>query len=175
MKNLLLATLMLFAFIATSCDKVDDLLTFYINQEETIRIESTFPIGVVTPLSPIPVKTNSSETFKNNKTRAELVKDVSLNKLALTIANPSDENFDFLRSIEIYLSNDKGEETKIAYLNEVPKGVKAIELKSTNAKLDKYIKGETYTVKTRAAIAKPITRDVEIKAAMRFKVTADPI
>lgn len=175
MKKILLAALVLLTIIGTSCDKVDDLLTFYINQEETITIESNFPIGVVTPLSPIPVKTNSAETFKNNKTQAELVKDVSLNKLTLTISDPSDENFDFLRSIEIYLSNDKGEETKIAYLDEVPKGVKAIELKSTNAKLDKYIKGETYTVKTKATIAKPITRDVAIKAAMRFKVTADPI
>lgn len=175
MKNLLLAALVLLTFIATSCDKVDDLLTFYINQEETIRIESSFPIGVVVPLSPIPVKTNSEETFKNNKTRAELVKDVSLNKLTLTISDPASENFDFLRSIDIYLSNDKGEETRIAYLDEVPKGVNSIELKSTNAKLDKYIKAETYTVKTSASIGKPITRDVAIKAAMRFKVTADPI
>lgn len=175
MKKMLLAVLVLLTFIGTSCDKVNDLLTFYINQEETILFESTFPFGVVTPLSPIPVKTNSSETFKNNKTRAELVKDVSLNKLTLTIADPADENFDFLRSIEIYLSNDKGDETKIAYLEDVPKGVKSIELKSTNAKLDQYIKGETYTIRTRAAIAKPMTRDIKIKAAMRFKVTADPI
>lgn len=166
---------MLLAIIGTSCDKVDELLTFYINQEETIRIESNFPIGVVAPLSPIPVKTNSSETFKNNKTRAELVKDVSLNKLTLAIAEPASENFDFLRSIEIYLSNDKGEETKIAYLDEVPKGVNSIELKSTNAKLDEYIKGETYTVTTRASVGKPLTRDIAIKAAMRFKVTAAPI
>ncbi|WP_299705770.1 hypothetical protein [uncultured Pontibacter sp.] len=175
MKKMLLAALVLLTIIGTSCDKVDDLLTFYIDQEETIRIESSFPIGVVMPLSPIPVKTNSSETFKNNQTRAELVKDVSLNRLTLTIAEPNDENFDFLRSIEIYLSNEKGEETKIAYLDEVPKGVNSIELQSTNAKLDNYIKGETYTVRTRASIGKPITRDVAIKAAMRFKVTADPI
>ncbi|MDX5419492.1 MAG: hypothetical protein LPK09_09760 [Hymenobacteraceae bacterium] len=175
MKHLLLAVFVLLAFIATSCDKVDDLLTFYINQEETIRVESNFPIGIVTPLSPIPVTTNSEETFKNNKTRAELVKDVSLNKLTLTIAEPANENFDFLRSIEIYLSSEKGGETKIAYLDEVPKGVNSIELKSTNAKLDQYIKGDTYTIRTKAAVGKPITRDISIKAAMRFKVTADPI
>ena len=175
MKHLLLAVFVLLAFIATSCDKVDDLLTFYINQEETIRVESNFPIGIVTPLSPIPVTTNSEETFKNNKTRAELVKDVSLNKLTLTIAEPANENFDFLRSIEIYLSSEKGGETKIAYLDEVPKGVPSIELKSTNAKLDEYIQGDTYTIRTKAAVGKPITRDISIKAAMRFKVTADPI
>lgn len=175
MRQLQLAVFVLLAFIATSCDEVDDLLTFYINQEETIRVESNFPIGIVTPLSPIPVTTNSEETFKNNKTRAELVKDVSLNKLTLTIADPANENFDFLRSIEIYLSSEKAGETKIAYMDEVPKGVTSIELKSTNAKLDQYIKGETYTIRTKAVVGKPITRDISIKAAMRFKVTADPI
>jgi hypothetical protein len=175
MKKILLAVLVLLTFIGTSCDKVDKLLTFYINQEETIRVESSFPVGVVLPLSPIPVTTNSEETFKNNKTRAELVKDVSLNKLTLTIADPSNENFDFLRSIELYLSSEKAGETKIAYLDAVPKGVKTIELKSTNAKLDQYIKGDTYTIRTKASIGKPITRDIAIKAAMRFKVTADPI
>lgn len=175
MRKIMLAVLALLTFMATSCDKVDDLLTFYINQEATIRVPSNFPIGIVTPLSPIPVATNSEETFKNNKTRAELVKDVSLNKLTLTITEPENENFDFLRSIELYLSNDKGEETKIAYLDEVPKGVKSIELKSTNARLDKYIKGDTYNVRTRATVGRALTRDVAIKANMRFKVTADPI
>jgi hypothetical protein len=175
MKQLLLTVLVLLAFIGTSCDKVEDLLTFYLEQEETIRVDSNFPIGIVTPLSPIPVTTNSEETFKNNKTRAGLVKDVSLNKLTLTIADPANENFDFLRSIEIYLSSEKGGETRIAYLDEVPKGVNSIALKSTNAKLDQYIKGDTYTIRTRAAVGKPITRDISIKAAMRFKVTADPI
>jgi hypothetical protein len=175
MRKLLLAVLVLLTFIGTSCDKADDLLTFYINQEETIRIESNFPVGLVLPLSPVPVTTNSKETFKNNKTRAELVKDVSLNKLTLTIAEPSSENFDFLRSITIYLSSESAGETKIAYLDAVPKGVKTIELKSTNAKLDRYIKGDTYTIRTEASIGKPITRDIAIKAAMRFKVTADPI
>jgi hypothetical protein len=175
MKNILFALLALVAFIGVSCDKIDDLLTFYIDEEEMIKINSGFPVGALIPLTPIAVTTNSEETFKNNKTRAELVKDVSLNKLTLTIADPTDENFNFLKNIEIYLSNDKGEETKIAYLDQVPQNVSSITLKSTNAKLDKYIKGETYSVRTKASVGKPISRDISIKAAMRFKVTADPI
>jgi hypothetical protein len=175
MKNILLVILALVAFVGVSCDKLDDLLTFYIDEEEMIEISSGFPVGALIPLTPVAVTTNSEERFKNNKTRAELVKDVSLNKLTLTIADPANENFNFLRNIEIYLSNDKGEETKIAYLDEVPQNVNSITLKSTNAKLDKYIKGDTYTVRTKASVGKPVSRDISIKAAMRFKVTADPI
>ncbi|GAB3826208.1 hypothetical protein GCM10028895_36750 [Pontibacter rugosus] len=71
------------------------MLTFYIDEEETIEIASSFPVGKLVPITPFTVTTNSEETFKNNKTRAELVKDVSLNRLTLTITDPAQENFDF--------------------------------------------------------------------------------
>ncbi|MDX5422028.1 MAG: hypothetical protein LPK07_11350 [Hymenobacteraceae bacterium] len=174
MKRSFFTAVVLFAFIASACDKLDDLLTFYLNEEETIEIKSQFPIGLA-PIAPIAVTTNTEEDFKNNKTRAELVKDVTLNKLELIITDPQHENFNFLRKIEIYISADNKEEVKIAYLEEVPANVNSIELNSTNAKLDEYIKGDSYTIGTRATLAKPVSQDVTIKAKMRFKVTADPI
>lgn len=175
MRRVLFAIVAIFAFAAVACEKVDDLLTFYINHEETIEIKSYFPVGTVAPISPIPVTTNSSEDFKNNKTQAELVKDVTLNKLELTITDPQTENFNFLKKIEIYISAEGQNEIKIAYLEQIPQNVNKIELISTNAKLDEYIKGDSYTIGTRATLAKAVTNDVTIKANMRFKVTADPL
>ncbi|GAB3538588.1 hypothetical protein GCM10027443_33800 [Pontibacter brevis] len=158
-----------------ACEKVDDLLTFYIEEEETITIESWFPVGALVPLTPITVTTNSEETFRNNKTRAELVKDVTLNRLNLTITDPQGENFDFLKKIEIYISSEDKAEVMIAYLEEVPANVTSLNLKSTNAELDEFIKGETYSIRTKAVLAKPVSRNITIKADMRFKVTADPL
>ncbi|MCC9166396.1 hypothetical protein [Pontibacter harenae] len=175
MKRLFFVAMVLVVLVGTACEKIDKLLTFYIEEEETIEINSQFPVGVVTPLSPIAIPTNSEETFKNNNTRAELVKDVSLNKLTLSISNPQDENFDFLKKIEIYISSEGEEEVMIAFLEEVPKGKSSIQLVSTNAKLDKYIKSDRYTIRTMAELAKAITRDVSINANMWFKVTADPL
>lgn len=175
MRRLLLALALLLAFANVACDKLDELLTFYINHNETIVIRTYFPVGTVAPISPIPVTTNSSEDFKNNKTRAELVKNVTLDKLDLVITDPQTENFNFLRKIEIYISAEGKQEVKIAYLEEIPQNVSKIELKSTNAKLDEYIKGDRYTINTRATLAKAVTKDITIKANMRFKVTADPL
>jgi hypothetical protein len=175
MKKLFFAVVMFFAFVAVSCEKVDDLLTFYIEEEETIKVESRFPVGALIPLTPVTVTTNSEETFKNNKTRAELVKDVTLNRLELTITDPAGENFDFLKKIEIYISSENKDEVKIAYLEEVPANATKLSLKSTNAKLDEFIKGDTYNIRTKAALAKPVSEDITIKADMRFKVTADPL
>lgn len=165
---------MFLAFVGTACDAIDDLFTFYIDEEATIVVDSSFPIGLA-PVLPVTVTTNSEETFKNNETRAELVKDVTLDRLTLSIAEPQGENFDFLSKIEIYISSEGSDPVKIAYLENVPKGKQQITLESTNAKLDEFIKGDSYTISTKAALSKPVTQDTNIKAAMRFKVTADPI
>ncbi|WP_242926438.1 hypothetical protein [Pontibacter vulgaris] len=175
MKKALFVLMAFVVFFGTACEKLDELLTFYINEDETIKIESNFPIGAVVPLTPVAVTTNSQETFKNNNTRAELVKDVTLNKLTLTISDPQGQNFNFLKNIEIYISNSENGDTRLAYLDEIPQNVSSLTLKSTNAQLDKYIKSDSYTIKTKATLAKPISQDISIRADMRFKVTADPI
>jgi hypothetical protein len=175
MKKVFFIAVMFFAFVAAGCEKVDDLLTFYIEEEETITVESDFPVGALIPFTPITVTTNSEETFKNNKTRAELVKDVTLNRLTLTITDPAEENFDFLKKIAIYISSEDKDEVKIAYLDAVPANATTLNLKSTNAELDEFIKGENYSIRTEAELAKPVSGDITIKADMRFKVTADPI
>ena len=45
------------------------------------------------------VTTNSSAEFENNKTKASLVKDVKIRSLKLSITDPSDKTFTFLKSI----------------------------------------------------------------------------
>lgn len=174
MRQFILAAAVLLTFVGTACDAIDDLLTFYIDEDATIVVDSSFPIGLA-PVLPVTVTTNSEDTFKNNKTRAELVKDVTLDKLTLSITEPEGQNFDFLSKIEIYISSEGSDEVKLAYLENIPKGVNEITLNSTNAKLDEFIKGDSYTISTKATLAKPVAQDTNIKANMRFKVTADPI
>ncbi|MBK0403257.1 hypothetical protein I5M27_09690 [Adhaeribacter sp. BT258] len=178
MKTILVYLALLLGISLAACDKVDKLLTFYIEDEQTIEIPSQFsngfPLGTLIPLSPVAVNTNSESEFSNNDTRADLVKDVTLDKLKLTLTDPN-QNFDFLKDIDIYISNDANEELRIAYYNDIPLGQNAIDLTSTDAKLDKYIKASSYKIITKARLRKAIADDIAIKASMRFKVTADPL
>lgn len=178
MKTILVYLAFLLGFCLTACEKVDKLLTFYIDDEQTIEIPSQFsngfPLGTLIPLSPVAVNTNSEAEFANNDTRTDLVKDVSLDNLKLTLADPN-QNFDFLKDIEIFISNDQNEELRIAFYNDIPLGQNFIELNSTGAKLDKYLKAPSYKIITKARLRKAIANDITIKANMRFKVTADPL
>ncbi|GAB2962324.1 hypothetical protein GCM10027048_33510 [Hymenobacter coalescens] len=160
----------------TACEKVDKLLTFYIEDSQNIRVAgSGLPIGSTLPIAPVAVSTRSEERFKNEDTRADLVKDVSLNKLTLTITDPSTANFDFLESITLYISTDQNDRVPLASLASVPQGVRVIELTSSGTKLDKYLKAASYTLTTEAKIRRAVSQDINLRADSKFKVTADPL
>ena len=174
-KILWLAPVLALLTLLGSCKKIDQLLTFYIEDSQSIKIAGTFPIGQVIPLTPIAVPTRSDEKFKNENTSADLVKDVKLDRLTLTITDPSAENFDFLQSISLYISTNQSDRILLASLDNVPTGVSSIQLTPTGQKLDKYVKASSYTLSTEAKIRKPISRDITIRSDSRFKVTADPL
>ena len=64
---------------------------------------------------------------------------------------------------------------RLAFLDQVPRGVNSIELTSTNAKLDAYLKSSSYTLTTKVQTSQALSRDITIKCDTRFKVTADPL
>lgn len=170
----ILLLLPLFLLLLSGCEKIQQLLTFEISNSENIKIPASGLIN--TPfISPVPVTMSSQETFKNNNTSANLVKDVRLSKLTLTIVDPTAENFDFLKNIKIYIGADQADKVLLASLDNVPTGVSTVELISNNTKLDKYIKASSYTLYTEVALRSNVAEEITVKADSKFKVTADPL
>jgi hypothetical protein len=160
--------------LITSCNVIDDLLTFTIDNQTTFKIESGFPLGTAFNVITPDVTTNSSSTFENNNTKAELVKDVKLSELKLTITDPTNKSFSFLKSIHLYISTDANDEIELAYLDEINSTSNVLNLTCTTQKLDKYIKASSYKIRTKAVIKESLTQDITVKSDMKFKVTADP-
>lgn len=168
-------TLFLFAtLLISSCDTVDDLLSFSISNDTTIEIKSTSPINLPSEISTPDVTTNSSSEFENNKTKASLVKDVKLRSLKLSITNPEDKTFSFLKEIHLYISTDSNNEIELAYQTNITSTSKTIDLICTDERLDQYIKADKYKIRTKVTLKETLTKDVTVKANMNFKVTADP-
>lgn len=163
-----------FLFLNLSCKKLNELLTFEISNSENITIPASGLVNLPI-ISPVPVTVNSQESFENNNTNANLVKDVSLRKLTLTITDPAAENFNFLKSIKIYIGTDQNDKVPLASLDNVPTGVSTIELISNNSKLDKYIKASSYTLYTEVSLRSSVTNELTVRADSKFKVTADPL
>lgn len=163
--------LMLFVF---SCSVVDKLLTFTISDEYTFTVPSGIPVGLPLSVTTPDISSSSSTEFQNNNTNANLVKDVKLSKLQLTITEPTDKTFSFLKSIRIYISTDGTDEVELAYLEDINVTTNTISLTTTNNKLDKYIKSSKYTLRIIAVTKETLTTAVKVKSDIEFKVTANP-
>ena len=99
---------------------------------------------------------------------------MKLKELKLTITDPSDKSFTFLKSIHLYISTDANDEIELAYSDQINATSNTIKLICTSEKLDKYIKAPSYKLRTKAVIKETITKDVTVKSDMKFRVTADP-
>ncbi len=158
----------------TSCDAVDDLLSFNISNAASIKIKSSSPINLPSEIITPEVTTNSSAEFENNKTKASLVKDVKIRSLKLSISDPSNKTFTFLKSVHLYISTTNSDEIELAYQDNINVTTNTIDLICTDKKLDQYIKSDSYKIRTQVTLKETLTKDVTVKADMRFRVTADP-
>ena len=150
MKIKIYAGITLVMLLVFSCSAVDKLLTFTISDEYSFTIPSAIPVGLPLEVTTPNIQSSSSTEFKNNKTNANLVKDVNLSELKLTITDPTDKTFSFLKSIHVYISMDGTDEVELAYLEDINSTTNTISLKTTDNKLDKYIKASSYKLRIKA-------------------------
>src|SRR5688572_9702051 len=169
-------------FLFSGCDKdtVDKLLTFYISDEQTFEVKAALaqsaPLNYPLDIPAETVEIDSESQFNAAGTAAHLVKDVSLDKLTLTLLNPTGEDLSFLKKIEVYFSDMDGTNMKLIAKIDVPDNVgNSIDLESTKQKLDRYIKAGKFKASTVVVLDEQVTYDVELKSAFKFKVTADPL
>jgi ASC-1-like (ASCH) protein len=90
----------------------------------------------------------------------------------LEITAPSDENFDFLKSVAIYISAKGLDELKIASISDIPEGTKKISLIVEDIDLTQYIIGDEITFRTESETVKLTTQNISIDLHSTFKVDA---
>ena len=165
----------LLAMAATmaGCDKLDSLTKFDMDYETSITIPAT--VGINTPFDiPTPaITTNADAEFSVNDTRKDLIEEIVLKSLTLTVDVPADGDFSFLSSIEIYIKADGLDEQKIAWKDNIPNDIgDVLELETSGIDLKEYIKKESFELKATTVTDELITQDHEIGIQSVFAVDA---
>lgn len=155
------------SMLFSGCRKLTE---FKIKNSTEFVIPKTAVIGVSLPTSPVP--TTSNFEFRNNGTDAKHIQDIKLDALTLSIKSPASQTFDFLNSIRVYISADGLQEIELAYLENIPTSVQTIYLSTTGAKLDAYLKKDSYSLRVKAVTDEQLYEDVTMKADMVFHVRA---
>jgi len=172
MKKIILVLLIVTAGI-TSCNKLDKLTQFEVKYSETFTIPSTIGINVPFNIPTPDITTNISKELENNQSNKELIEQIYLRKLLLTIESPSDETFSFLKDIDVFIQADGLPKVKIAYKYNITNNIgKELDLDVVDQDLQEYIKKDKYTISVKTTTDETIFQEVKIREDLTFWVDA---
>ena len=177
MKKRVLYTVIVLLFPALawiSCKKLDKLTHFNMDYSMDITLPANSIIDLpLEALSP-EIETNSDAAFNGNSTHRDLVESIRLETMTFTILSPPEQNFDFMRSVEIFISAEGLEELKVAARYEVPDGLgQYMELETFGTELRDYLKKDRIRLKVRTVTDKPLPADTDIRIHTVFFVDAE--
>ena len=170
MKAKLFITASLFISLLTGCKKLG--INFAINHQATFRVDTGSPLNLPFEAGTPNVTTNSSQQFENNNTAANLIKEIKLEELKLTITSPSSKTFSFLKSIHIYISTNSSDEIELASLDNIVSTAQTITLNAGTQDLSKYVKASSYKLRTSVVTKETLTQPIDIRSDIKFKVRA---
>lgn len=172
MKNTFILALVILTTIS-GCKKVDKLTQFDMEFNETVVIPSTAGVNLPFNLFTPDIQSNSESTFAVNDTRKDLVETIRLTRLDLTVTSPSNGDFSFLKSVEIFISAEGLAEEKIAWKNNIPSDAnKHIELETSGTDLKEFIKKERFTLRLNTVTDELLASDHDINVHSIFSVDA---
>lgn len=156
-----------------SCDKVDELTKFDVDYQSNYTIASSTiintPFSILTP----DITTNSTSTFENNNTRADLIESIRLRSVRITLTSPTDSNFDFLRSIRVFLDADDLEEVEVAFIEDLEDdNVATLTLQLTDTELKEFIKKDSFRLRIQTTTDQTLTEDHDVRIDCKFRVDA---
>ena len=159
--------------ILGGCSKIDELTKFNMDYDQTVILPSSTGVNLPFDMFTPDTETNSETEFSVNDTRKDLIEEIKLTKLELRITSPSEADFSFLNSIEVFLSAEGLDEIKIAYLNEVQDNVgNDLSLDTSDVDLKEYIKKDKFYLRLNTVTDEVMGQDHEIEVKSTFFVDA---
>lgn len=157
-------------FVLVSCKKST---TFNLNYNSSFVVSKTMSLETAVDIVPDGVTTNSSTTFSTNKTNEKNIISIKLTDITFTITDPTDGNFDFMKSIEIYINAEGLPERLISTQMNIPESQQtSIKGELPDVNLVEYLSKPNYTLRLKVITDQNITKDYKLNTAQTFLVEA---
>lgn len=175
LSSLLLITFTLF-IISCGDDNDPTTIEFGLDYTSSITVPANSVISLPFDLLSPSITTNAESTFGSNNTNKDLIKEVSLSSLVGRITSPSNQRFDFVDDIKLYISADGLSEIEIASVVNVPDNIgTTLEFTTTGNNLKDYLVKDQFKIRAEITTDKNITEEVNIELDSKFSVLADLI
>ena len=172
--------------IATGCNKVKQLANINVDIPYTAQVNvptvagDTAGValpgdGISLPFPIISFATNSQQYLTEYNTSSSKILNVDLQSIALQLLT-ANQNFDFLDSIQIYLSANAQPEMLVAWEYNVPKGQTQLNLTTnTSVNLKNYFIQDTIYFRLQAHINAIPATGTQLNIASVFHLLANPL
>jgi hypothetical protein len=175
--------------LAVGCTKLKNLTTINVdvplsNSTSIPKVYDTsnhipFPAaGVSASLPSISIPTNSQQFISGNNTTVNDITSVSMKSATIQMTAPSGANFDYLDSINVYLSATNLPTILFASKTSIPKGQNTInlDLSPADTSMKSYFLKDTLNISANAHFNNlPPANYSVIQTTITFHVTANPL
>ncbi len=167
-------SLLLIIVAIASCKKtketVDEFTQFDLSYTTNFTVPASgatinVPADFITPDIP----TNTSSSYPNNKTAVSLIDEVKLTKFNVS-ADTS--NFDYLKSLSIFIQASGLPEVQIATNTMVPTGVTNFDMALNDVNIKDYLSKSNFKLRMNVTIDGAITTDQKMKLNQTMHVVA---
>lgn len=174
MKKLIAAALFATIFIVSSCKKtketVDEFTQFDLNYSTTFTVPaSSVTVNTPADFTTPDVPTNTSASYPNNKTTYSLVDEVKLTKFNVSADS---SNFDYLKSLTIFIQGSGLPEVQLATNTLVPTGVASFDMSLNDVNLKDYLAKSNFKLRVNVTIDGAITTNQKMKLNQTMHVVA---
>ncbi len=168
--RIILVALVLIGF--SSCEEVDKLTQFNMSFDNQITIPANTLINIPVSLSTPDIATNSEATFAGKETNAASIDEIKLQSLTLTIITPANSNFNFFKSVEVFINSNGLPEAALGSNPNVADGITTLNLTTTDANIKDYITAESFSIRFSTTTDETIGQDHEININTVFLIDA---
>jgi hypothetical protein len=116
------------------------------------------------------VATEIKKEIEDNGGSLKNLKTVKISDISVELVSGADY-LDAFESFEIAIESKDIAEKKIAWIDDVPLGVKQATPEFTTDNLKDYVGQDTYTIKLKGVLRSDVTTDVVLKVKAHYKVT----
>jgi hypothetical protein len=172
MKFFIFALILTLSFIG--CQAVDKWTQFDMQYNAQVTFSSSAGINLPFNLFTPDITSNSEQQFAVNETRKDLIEEIYLKELELTISSPSGEDFSFLEEVSVYISATGLPEIEIAAKKPVPNSTGVLlSLDVSQVDIKEYIKKDKFTLRLKTVMDEILATDHVINVKSVFFVDAE--
>lgn len=168
----------------TACKKLTSLadIQFNVPYTDTVEVNGLEgnPVvpsvgGIRASIPPIAVPTNSEENIRKSNTSAELIKEVKIGELSMSILQPGTLTFDIVDSIWLYMRASGLPDVLAAYSYDVPQGLRTLDLTTSDENIRDYFLKDTVFFRIEGRFYNAPDSNSVFSITTRFDAVANPL